>query len=88
VTEGTSAGGATTGGNQGTGGAEPLDACFIGGCSAHICSEQASIVTTCEWRPEYACFQTVGICERQESGSCGWTPTPELTDCLAAPPGT
>jgi hypothetical protein len=56
--------------------------CFVGGCSGQVCSEQEGVITTCEFRPEYACYQTA-TCERQAGGECGWTETPELDACLA-----
>jgi hypothetical protein len=59
--------------------------CFVGGCSSHICSEEEGAVSTCEWREQYACYQTT-TCERQPEGHCGWTPTPELQACIAANP--
>lgn len=55
--------------------------CYVGGCSSQICSDQEGVVSTCEWRDEYACYQTA-TCERQAGGECGWTETPELTACL------
>jgi len=55
--------------------------CFVGGCSGQVCSDQDGVITTCEWRDEYACYQTA-TCERQATGECGWTPTPELETCL------
>lgn len=57
--------------------------CVVGGCSSQVCSEAGGdpIVTTCEWRPEYACYQTA-TCEVQPNGQCGWTPTEELNTCL------
>lgn len=58
--------------------------CFVGGCSGQVCSDQEGVVSTCEWRAEYACYQTA-TCERQADGECGWTETPELTACLANP---
>jgi len=57
--------------------------CFIGGCSAQICSEHEGVVSTCIANPEYVCYQTA-TCERQSSGQCGWTPTAELNSCLAS----
>lgn len=57
-------------------------ACFVGGCSGQICSDQEGVISTCEFRPEYACYQTA-TCERQPGGECGWTETPELDACLA-----
>jgi hypothetical protein len=54
--------------------------CKKTGCSSQICSDQ-DVVTTCEWRPEYECYQKAA-CERQKSGECGFTETPELAACL------
>jgi hypothetical protein len=59
--------------------------CFVGGCSGQICSEDQGIISTCEWRAEYACYQDA-TCERQSTGQCGWTQTSELQACLASPP--
>ena len=55
--------------------------CYVGGCSGQVCSDQEGVITTCEWRDEYACYQTA-TCERQADGQCGWTQTPELLACL------
>jgi hypothetical protein len=61
-------------------------ACIKTGCSSTICAEPGNEqVTTCEFRPEYACYQNA-TCERQADGKCAWTETPELTACLASPP--
>ncbi len=57
-------------------------ACFVGGCSGQICSDQGGVISTCEFRPEFACFQQA-TCERQAGGECGFTETPELDHCLA-----
>ena len=57
--------------------------CFVGGCSSQVCSDQEGVITTCEWRDEYACYQDADAkCERQPTGECGWTPTAELQVCL------
>lgn len=56
--------------------------CYAGGCSGQICSDDPNAVSTCEWREEYACYQDAR-CERQSSGECGWTQTPQLKECLA-----
>jgi hypothetical protein len=56
-------------------------ACYVGGCSGQVCSDQEGVITTCEWHPEYACYQTA-TCERQTDGNCGWTDTAELDACL------
>lgn len=59
----------------------PAPTCFIGGCSNQICSDQPGVVSTCEYKEEYACY-TTARCERQTDGQCGWTQTTELTSCL------
>jgi hypothetical protein len=56
--------------------------CFVGGCSSQICSDQEGVVSTCEFRPEYACYQQA-TCERQADGECGWTQDAALQACLA-----
>lgn len=55
--------------------------CYVGGCSGQICSDQKDVVSTCEYREEYACYRTA-TCERQKDNQCGWTQTSELTACL------
>ncbi len=64
----------------------PGGECVRGGCSGTLCSEPGNdMATTCEWKPEYACYQKAE-CKRQAGGACGWTKTPELDACLANPP--
>lgn len=63
------------------GGLPPAGKCIKTGCSSQVCSDR-DVVTTCEFRPEYACYQKA-ICERQRNGECGFTQTPELRACLA-----
>lgn len=58
------------------------EGCFVGGCSSQICSDQEGVISTCEFRPEYACYQQAS-CERQADGECGWTQTAALNACLA-----
>lgn len=59
--------------------------CYVGGCSSEICSDRADQVSNCMYSESYACYKTAK-CERQTSGSCGWTQTSELKKCLANPP--
>ena len=64
------------------------DGCMVGGCSGQLCGEVTEIegmVTTCEFRAEYACYKQ-SQCERQTTGKCGWSQTAELMACLANPP--
>jgi hypothetical protein len=56
--------------------------CVRSGCSGQICAEK-SMITTCDWRPEYACYQAAK-CERQADGACGFTQTPALATCLGS----
>ncbi len=58
-------------------------ACVVAGCSRQLCIEEGEPgFTTCEYRPEYGCYQEHGLCERQANGQCGWTTTEELRQCL------
>src|SRR3954470_3389455 len=60
--------------------------CVKTGCSGTICAEPGNeVVTTCEMKAEYACYQDAE-CKRQGDGKCGWTQTPQLTKCMASPP--
>lgn len=64
----------------------PAGDCIKTGCSGIVCAEPGhDVITTCEFRSEYACYQKAS-CERQSNGACGWTQTAELTACLANPP--
>ncbi len=70
------------------GGAIVANGCAVAGCSGQLCvsADQAgAIVTTCEYRAEYACYQEAS-CEPQPNGECGWTPTVGLQACLTNPP--
>jgi hypothetical protein len=62
-----------------------LAPCRLGGCSGQLClgPDSPDRVTTCEVRPEYACYRSA-VCEAQASGACGWTETAELEACLDA----
>ena len=66
-------------------GSVDTERCYVGGCSSQICSDQEGLISTCEYREEYACYRTAK-CERQTNGHCGWTETSELKMCLANPP--
>lgn len=63
------------------------DGCMIGGCSGQLCvnEEDGDVVSTCEWREEYACYRDA-TCEKQDDGNCGWTETSSLRRCLNNPP--
>ena len=56
-------------------------ACYVGGCSNHICSDQPDIISNCAYSPVFACYQSAQ-CERQATGECGWTETAELKSCI------
>lgn len=59
-----------------------LGKCYVGGCSSQLCTDRPDVVSTCEWTEAYGCYKNA-VCERQASGACGWTQTPELKQCLA-----
>lgn len=56
--------------------------CFPTGCSGQICAD-TEVTTTCEWRPEYACYRSAS-CSIQSNGDCGWVMDDELRRCLAS----
>jgi hypothetical protein len=58
--------------------------CIKTGCSGTVCASE-EMVSTCEYKPEYACYKTA-TCEWQANGGCGWRENAELTACLANPP--
>lgn len=58
--------------------------CVIAGCSGQLCvssREKSSVVTTCEYKSEYGCYERA-TCEPQKNGKCGWTQTEELSQCI------
>ena len=59
------------------------DGCFVGGCSGQVCSGDKNVITTCEMKPEYACYKEAK-CEKQADGKCGWTQTSKLKQCVSA----
>lgn len=62
--------------------------CATAGCSGQLCVDIAhgDTVSTCEWKPAYACYKEHGVCEAQPDGICRWSPTAELMKCLENPP--
>jgi hypothetical protein len=65
-----------------------FNGCAVAGCSGELCvsaDEAENIVSTCIYKPEYTCYREAS-CEPQADDTCGWTMTPELTQCLANPP--
>ncbi len=60
---------------------EKLSYCRATGCSGQICGDEG-MVSTCEWRPEYACYKTA-TCSVQGDGECGWIMDDQLRSCLA-----
>ena len=56
--------------------------CVTGGCSGTICQhkDERPIMTTCEFKPEYACYKQIGcLCI---DGSCMWDKTEEFDMCI------
>lgn len=56
--------------------------CVTGGCSGTICQHKDTepIMTTCEFKPEYACYKQIkcGCID----GKCVWDKTAEFDDCV------
>lgn len=55
-----------------------LDGCEAGG---YVCCEEGPCPQDLWGGPWLQCFG-LGKCERQGSGECDWSPSPELTRCL------
>lgn len=55
--------------------------CFETGCSGQVCAAEHR-ATTCEWRPEYACYNEPTTSCGCNEGQCGWSQTAELATCL------
>jgi hypothetical protein len=57
--------------------------CKKAGCSNSLCVEadKENIITTCEWKEEYGCYQKAK-CERQKDGTCGFTKDEEFNNCI------
>ena len=56
--------------------------CVVSGCSGQICAAEP-MISTCEWRPEYACYGEPTTSCGCNNGTCGWAQTRELSSCLA-----
>ena len=56
--------------------------CTRGGCSGTICQSRSEepVISTCEWLPEYACYQQITCgCVK---GSCVWEKTKAFDQCV------
>lgn len=57
--------------------------CVVMGCNNEVCTTPDDpVFTACVVQPQFVCYKTAK-CEKQTTGRCGWTQTPELTACLA-----
>jgi len=61
----------------------PKPSCKRSGCGFQLCisATEEPVVSTCEWKAEYACYREA-TCELQPDGGCGFTNTEALTTCL------
>lgn len=57
--------------------------CVLAGCSNQLCvsSNTQNIVTTCEWKEEYKCYQEAK-CELQKNRECGFTKDEKFRQCM------
>jgi len=57
--------------------------CLAGGCSNHLClprDKAKTIITTCEWKEEYACYaQDSCVCR---DNTCQWTGSEQFIECI------
>lgn len=63
---------------------QPAEAvtCVVGGCNGELCGKEGDLLASnCFYRAEHACYKSA-TCEVQASGSCGWTQTKELQECI------
>jgi len=56
--------------------------CYRGGCSDELCTDTSGMVSSCIWKPIYACDEAA-TCERQTDGSCGFTQDDAFNACVA-----
>jgi hypothetical protein len=56
--------------------------CVKSGCSGQICSDHEEL-SNCEYKPEYACYESAKCEVQATTGECGWTETAALTQCLS-----
>lgn len=65
-----------------------LECKTFNGCNGPIdCVDKSfdsnGMSSTCEYLPEYACYKINSIkCEKQITGKCGWTNSPEFNSCI------
>lgn len=55
--------------------------CRPTGCSGTLCATE-DVISTCEWRPEYACYRPPTTSCGCFEGRCSWAPTEALRACL------
>jgi hypothetical protein len=61
--------------------------CVIGGCGGQLCTlpdkDGNPMPGVCWEKPGDACYRAEGTaCEKQPDGTCGWTMTDALKECL------
>ena len=56
--------------------------CHRTGCSGEVCAGEDR-VTSCLWRPEYACYGEPFARCACTAGACGWAADPSLAACVA-----
>jgi hypothetical protein len=66
-------------------GANEQKQCVVSGCSGELCVEdtvlEEGLASSCVWKEEYECYKEA-LCERQENGTCAWTKSEEIIQCL------
>lgn len=61
----------------------PPSSCKVGGCSGQLCHGPSEPgFSTCEFRPEFACYKDATCGPFGPGGRCGWKQTATLRKCL------
>jgi hypothetical protein len=57
-------------------------ACYVGGCSGEVCSDQPNVASNCMYKSEFACYKKASTCETTNYW-CVWMDTDE---CIGSVP--
>jgi hypothetical protein len=56
--------------------------CYKGGCSGQICSDKQGVISTCEWKSYYLCFQYSSCGSFGAGSACAWEQTSYYKACM------
>ncbi len=61
------------------------DGCVLAGCSNQLCVDASlakSMTTTCEYRPQYACYEQATCARNKKTQQCSWQMDAKLEACI------